>query len=101
MPSKPRARRAATPFRSSFAVAPRELSFLRTNAAALDPARPRCVHCGRTPLVGEVIHVYEAIGGERQVCELCRSRHREAPARSEPMHSSEHDRAVKARTRAA
>jgi hypothetical protein len=101
MPSMPRARRAATPFRTSFAVAPRELTFLRTNAVPVDPALPRCMHCGRTPLVGEVVHVYEATGGERHVCELCRSRHREAPARSELMHSSEHHRAVKARTRAA
>jgi hypothetical protein len=51
--------------------------------------------------VGEVLHVYEATGGDRHVCELCRSRHREAPARSELVHSPEHHRAVKARTRAA
>jgi hypothetical protein len=101
MPSMPRVRRATTPFRTSFAVAPRELTFLRANAGAVDPGRVHCMHCGRTPLVGEVIHVYEATGGERHVCELCRARHREAPARSELMHSSEHHRAVKARTRAA
>jgi hypothetical protein len=101
MPSMPRARRATTPFRSSFGLAPRELTFVGANAVAVDPARPCCMHCGRTPLIGEVIHVYEATGGERHVCELCRSRHREAPARSEPVHSSEHHRAVKARTRAA
>jgi hypothetical protein len=101
MPRSPRARRASTPFRTSFSVAPRELSFLRPNAAPAGPPRPTCVHCGRTPLVGEVLHVYEATGGDRHVCELCRSRHREPPARSELVHSPEHHRAVKARTRAA
>jgi hypothetical protein len=101
MPQSPRARRATTRFRTSFSVAPRELSFLHANVAPAGSARPSCVHCGRTPLVGEVLHVYEATGGDRHVCELCRSRHREAPARSELVHSPEHHRAVKARTRAA
>jgi len=101
MPQKPRARRSSTPFRTSFGVAPRELSFLHANAASAGPKRPSCVHCGRTPLVGEVLYVYEATGGDRHVCELCRPRHREAPARSELVHSPEHHRAVKARTRAA
>jgi hypothetical protein len=59
------------------------------------------VHCRRTPLVGEVVHVYAAAAGERTVCALCRERHREPPARTEIVHSSEHHRAVKARTRAA
>jgi uncharacterized protein YndB with AHSA1/START domain len=67
MPQKPRARRAGAPFRTSFSVAPRELSFLRANAASADPARASCIHCGRTPLVGEVLHVYEATGGDRHV----------------------------------
>jgi hypothetical protein len=100
MPQLPRSRRAGTPFRTSFSVAPRELSFVGANAGQVDPARPRCIHCGRTPLVGELLHVYEATSGDRHVCELCRSRHREPPARSELVHSSEHHRAVKARTRA-
>jgi hypothetical protein len=101
MPSLPRARRASRPFRTPFGDAPREITFLRTTAGLADPARPCCVHCGRTPLIGELLHVYEATGGDRHVCELCRPRHREAPARSEIVHSSEHRRAVKARTRAA
>jgi hypothetical protein len=98
MPSLTRARRGAASFRTA---APREISLLRTSVVALEPERPACVHCHRVPLVGELVHVYEAAGAERHVCELCRPRHREAPARSEIVHSSEHHRAVKGRTRAA
>ena len=93
-----RARRAARP---SLRSRPREISLLRSSVVALVPERPQCIHCHRTPLVGELLHVYAAAAGERYVCELCRPRHREAPARSEVVHSSEHHRAVKARTRAA
>jgi hypothetical protein len=55
------------------------------------------VHCHRTPLIGEVVHIY----GERLVCELCRPLHRERPGRSETVRSPEHDRAVRALPRAA
>jgi hypothetical protein len=81
--------------------APREISLLRSSVVALGPGREACVHCHRTPLVGEVVHVYRATGGDRHVCDLCRVRHREAPARTERVHSPEHGQAVKARSRAA
>jgi hypothetical protein len=102
MASLARARRGASPFRVS-APAPREISLVgSTMMGAAVAGGPRCIHCHRTPLVGEVVHVYLVAGGaDRTVCALCRSRHREAPARSEIVHSSEHHRAVKARTRAA
>jgi hypothetical protein len=76
---------------------PVEISLLRHSVGALGARRHGCVHCHRTPLVGEVVHIY----GERLVCELCRPGHREPPARSETVRSPEHDRAVKSRTRAA
>jgi hypothetical protein len=101
MPSLPSRRRARTSLRGSFATPPQELTFLRTRAGLADPQRPVCVHCGRTPLIGEVVHVYASARQERHVCALCRDRHDEPPARSEIVHSSEHHRAVKARTRAA
>jgi hypothetical protein len=44
MPSRPPARRATTPFRTSFAVAPRELTFLRAGVGAAAPARSELVH---------------------------------------------------------
>jgi hypothetical protein len=101
MASLARARRGSSPFRV-FAAAPREISLVGSAMGAAVAGDPRCIHCHRTPLVGEVVHVYLVAGGaDRTVCALCRSRHREAPARSEIVHSSEHHRAVKARTRAA
>jgi len=74
-----------------------EISLLRHSVGALSARRHGCVHCHRTPLVGEVVHMYE----DRLVCELCRPLHREAPGRSEAVRSPEHDRAVRARPRAA
>ena len=70
-----------------------EISLLRHSVGALSARRHACVHCHRTPLVGEIVHMY----GERLVCELCRPRHREPPGRTEPVRSPEHDRAVRAR----
>lgn len=94
--------RARSPWRAFSAAPPREISLLGTAMGAPAAGGPRCVHCRRTPLVGEVVHVYLVAGGaDRTVCALCRSRHREPPARSEIVHSPEHLRAVKARTRAA
>jgi hypothetical protein len=74
-----------------------EISLLRHSVGALSARRHGCVHCHRTPLVGEVVHMY----GERLVCELCRPLHRELPSRVEVVRSPEHDRAVRARPRAA
>jgi len=74
-----------------------EISLLRHSVGALNARRHGCVHCHRTPLIGEVVHLY----GERMVCELCRPLHRERPGRSEIVRSPEHERAVKARPRAA
>jgi hypothetical protein len=74
-----------------------EISLLRHSVGALSARRHDCAHCHRSPLIGEVVHMY----GERLVCELCRPLHREQPARSETVRSPEHDRAVKSRQRAA
>ena len=74
-----------------------EISLLRHSVGALGARRHGCVHCHRTPLVGELVHIY----GERLVCALCRSRHREPPARTEVVRSPEHERAVRSRPRAA
>ncbi len=74
-----------------------EISLLRHSVGALGARRHGCADCHRTPLVGEFVHIY----GERLVCALCRSRHREAPVRTEVVRSPEHDRAVRSRPRAA
>jgi hypothetical protein len=102
MASLARARRSGSPFRGFAAAPPREISLVGAGMGAPGLGGERCVHCRRTPLVGELVHFYLAAGGaDRLVCALCRPRHREAPARTEVVHSPEHHRAVKGRTRAA
>jgi hypothetical protein len=78
-----------------------EQALLRRSVGESQAHRHLCVHCHRTPLTGEVVHVYETTAGERLVCELCRPLRREAPARSELMHAPEHERAVRVQRRAA
>ena len=79
-----------------------EITLLRRSVDDSLAARHRCAHCRRTPLTGEVVHLYPAPGGEeRLVCELCRPLRREPPAASRLMHSPAHDRSVRVRQRAA
>ena len=70
-----------------------ERTLLRKSVGALTDARALCVHCQRTPLVGERVYIY----GERIVCELCRPRRREPPQGSELVLSPEHSRTVRVR----
>ena len=74
-----------------------EISLLRHSVGALSARRLGCVHCHRTPLVGEVVYMYD----ERLVCELCRPLRREPPGRTETVRSPEHQRAVRATPRPA
>ena len=78
-----------------------EQALLRRSMGEQEAHRHRCVHCDRTPLTGEMVHVYAAVGGERLVCDLCRPLRRESPARSELMHAPDHHRAVRVQRRAA
>jgi hypothetical protein len=89
-------RRTSAPARPAL-----ERALLRRSMGESEAHRHRCVHCQRTPLTGEVVHVYETVGDERLVCDLCRPLRREAPARSELMHAPEHERAVRVQRRAA
>jgi hypothetical protein len=63
-----------------------ERELLRKSVGALSAERCSCADCGRTPLVGEHIHVYPR---ERVVCELCRMLRRGSPERSELVRHSE------------
>jgi hypothetical protein len=75
-----------------------EAMLIRKSVGALAARLSRCHHCRRTPLVGEQVYLYAAAsGGERLVCELCRPLRREPPARSETVHSIEHERCVRRR----
>jgi hypothetical protein len=88
--------------RSSAPARPRlEQALLRRSVGEHEAHRHRCVHCHRTPLTGEVVHVYATVDGERLVCELCRPLRRAAPDRSELMHAPEHERSVRVQSRAA
>jgi hypothetical protein len=77
-----------------------ELVLLRRGVGALEAGRNRCADCGRTPLTGEEVHLYE---GRRQriVCELCRPARRETPLASEVVRHAEHGQTVRPRVRAA
>ena len=57
-------------------AAPFERHLLRLSVEDLSEDRARCRDCGRTPLIGEDVHVYEH---GRIVCELCRQLRPEAP----------------------
>ena len=89
-------RRSSAPARAAL-----EQALLRRSVGEHEAHRHRCVHCHRTPLTGEVVHVYATVEGERLVCELCRPLRRAAPDRSELMHAPEHERSVRVQSRAA
>lgn len=67
---------------------------------ALTAERDRCADCGRTPLMGEWVHLY-AGRGHGIVCELCRTQRREPPVASEIVRHSEHGHTVRLTARAA
>jgi hypothetical protein len=67
---------------------------LRRGVGALTESRAECIDCGRTPLTGEHVHLYD---GRRAgiVCELCRTLRRESPVASELVRHCEHGHAVR------
>jgi hypothetical protein len=64
-----------------------ERILLRRGMRVLAADRHRCADCGRTPLVGEHVHLYEP--RRAVVCELCRVSRREQPTSSELVRHSE------------
>jgi recombinational DNA repair protein (RecF pathway) len=71
---------------------------LRRGVGALEADRDCCADCGRTPLVGEHVHLHARTQGI--VCELCSPLRREHPVATELMRHSEHGHTVRL-TRAA
>jgi hypothetical protein len=71
-----------------------ERELLRKGVVRLAAGRAHCNDCGRTPLVGERVHVFD--DGDL-VCELCRPRRHGAPERSEAVHHSERGHTVRRR----
>jgi len=81
---------------------PRQLErrLLRNGVDALEADRSRCADCGRTPLIGEHVHLYDAARPEI-VCELCRMLRVDRPIASEIVRHSERGLAVRITARAA
>ena len=71
-----------------------ERELLRKGVGAREARRPQCSDCGRTPLVGERIHLYDR---GAVVCELCRPRRRSPPQRSQTVRHAEHGHTVRPR----
>jgi hypothetical protein len=80
-----------------------ERHLLLRGVGALEAGRSRCADCGRTPLIGEHVHLYETRRADAAeiVCELCRQLRREAPLASEIVRHSEHGQTVRITARAA
>ena len=71
-----------------------ELRLLRKGVGELASHRDTCADCGRTPLVGELVHHY---GPAAIVCELCRPLRRRDPERTAKVLHCEHGHTVKVR----
>ena len=77
-----------------------ELMILRRGVWAREADRSRCSDCGRTPLTGEEVHVFEG-RRKRIVCELCRTAHSDTPIASEVVRHVTHGQNVRLTARAA
>jgi hypothetical protein len=76
-----------------------ERVLLRQGVTVLAADRSRCADCGRTPLIGEQVHLYERRG--ELVCELCRPLRHEPPVAVETVRHAERGQNVRLTARAA
>lgn len=67
-----------------------ERGLLMRGLGALEADRDSCADCGRTPLIGEQVHLYETSRTPALVCELCSQLRRGAPLASEIVRHSVH-----------
>ena len=95
---RPARRRTPTIMSSSAPLArPLEDALFKRSLSQLTADRDCCADCGRTPLIGEWVHLYAARQHTHQlVCELCRTQRRAAPAATEIVRHSEHGLTVRA-----
>jgi hypothetical protein len=70
-----------------------ERHLLHKSLGTLARDRHRCAECGRTPLVGERVHLYD----RDVLCALCRPARPAEPDRTEVVLHSEHGHAVRRR----
>ncbi len=75
-----------------------ERALLRKGVGAREAGRRHCSDCGRTPLIGEQVHLYSR---GAVVCELCRPRRRHPPEGSQTVRHTEHGHTVRPRVRVA
>ncbi|HUA11273.1 MAG TPA: hypothetical protein VMA83_04650 [Solirubrobacteraceae bacterium] len=71
-----------------------EQRLLRISVGVLEDERRSCRDCGRTPLTGETVYVYEDRRGEL-FCELCRRRDASTPSAQFAVRHVEHGHAVR------
>ncbi|HWH10269.1 MAG TPA: hypothetical protein VG165_04015 [Solirubrobacteraceae bacterium] len=85
---------ASRTLRRAQAIVPEQLErhLLRRSIGILEHERISCADCGRAPLIGERVHLYD---GEQVVCELCRPLRREPPVSSEAVRHGEYGHTVK------
>jgi hypothetical protein len=76
-----------------------ERSLLRRGVGLLAAGRHHCADCGRTPLIGEQVHLYGPSASV--VCELCRPLRREPPEAIETVRHTERGQTVRLTARAA
>jgi hypothetical protein len=77
-----------------------ERHLLRRGVWAREADRSSCADCGRTPLTGEEVHVFEG-RRRRIVCELCRVEYDDTPIASEVVRHAAHGKNVRLTARAA
>ena len=73
---------------------------LQRGIGTLEADRHRCADCGRTPLTGEHVHLYDGRRGG-VVCGLCRALRDEQPVASELVRHGEHGHTVRLTVRVA
>jgi hypothetical protein len=71
-----------------------ERELLRKSVGEQAAGRVSCDDCGRTPLVGERVHLFR---DGAHICELCRPRRDDRPERSQVVHHSERGLTVRRR----
>ena len=71
-----------------------ERELLRKGVGARAAAGVHCSDCGRTPLEGERVHVFD---DDATVCDLCRGARAGEPERSEQVRQSGRGRTVRLR----
>ncbi len=74
-----------------------ELQLMRRGLDDMAAASERCGRCDRTPLLGEIVHVY----ADQVLCDLCRERERRPPLAIRSVHGPEFGHTMKVRARPA